>query len=297
MNEDRSSPAPAEGRTRSWLERLSQAFNGEPKDRQALLEIIRDAHQREVIDRDACEMIEGVLEVSGSQVRDIMVPRAQIDVVNRDARFGDILAAVIESAHSRFPVIGESRDEVIGILLAKDLLPYTMGGREFSIRDVLRPALFVPESKRLNVLLREFRSSRNHMAIVVDEYGGVSGIVTIEDVLEEIVGEIHDEYDVEEDEDEIESGPDGSHLLRALTPIEDFNQEFNARLSNEEFDTIGGLLMGACGHLPKVGELIDLGGFRFEVMEADNRRLHKLRVERLPNREQESAGDEDVDGG
>ncbi len=282
MNEDRPSSA-QEGKSKTWLERIGQALSSEPKDRDELVELLRDAHSRELLDGDALEMIEGVLEVSELQVRDIMIPRSQMVVVERDVPPEEFLPIVIESAHSRFPVIGDNRDEVVGILLAKDLLPYfaAENGREqFNIRDVLRPAVFIPESKRLNVLLREFRASRNHMAIVVDEYGGVAGLVTIEDVLEQIVGEIEDEHDVEEDT-YIVAHADGGYTVKALAPIEDLNEQLGTAFSDEEFDTVGGLVMNAFGHLPKRGETVDLDGFRFKVMRADRRRIHLLLANKL----------------
>ena len=267
------------GHQRSWLERISHALMGEPKDREQLVELLHDAQQRGLLDPDALAMIEGVLQVSEMQVRDIMVPRAQMAVVERDAPLEQILPLVIESAHSRFPVIGDNRDEVVGILLAKDLLAY--GGPEgpkiFNVRDLLRPAAFIPESKRLNVLLKEFRASRNHMAIVVDEYGGVAGLVTIEDVLEQIVGEIVDEHDIEEDA-YIKKHNDNVFAVKALTPIEEFNTYFYASFSDEEFDTIGGLVMQRFGRLPRRGEVITIDRFRFKVLNADSRRIHLLQV-------------------
>jgi len=268
---------------RSWLDRLSQAFSAEPRNRQDLIEILRDAQQRHLLDADALVMIEGVLEVSEMQVRDIMIPRSQMVVVERDAGLHQILPIITESAHSRFPVIGENRDEVIGILLAKDLLPYFMDGGEsgFNVRDILRPAVFIPESKRLNVLLKEFRASRNHIAIVVDEYGGVAGLVTIEDVLEQIVGEIADEHDVE-DELFIMKHSDSRFTVKALTPIEEFNEYFGMAFSDEEFDTIGGLVMREFGHLPRRGETRQIGRLRFKVLHADSRRLHLLQLTVLP---------------
>jgi magnesium and cobalt transporter len=270
---------PSEPAQRSWLERLGLAFSGEPQDREQLVELLRDAQRRNLLDIDALAMIEGVLQVSEMQVRDIMVPRSQMVVVERDVPPEEFLPVIIESAHSRFPVIGESRDEVIGILLAKDLLAYFSAGRKgaFQVRDVLRPAVFIPESKRLNVLLKEFRASRNHMAIVVDEYGGVSGLVTIEDVLEQIVGEIEDEHDVEE-ENYIIKHSDISYTVKAITPIEEFNKQFGTDFSDEEFDTIGGLVVHDFGRLPKRGEGMNLGRLRLRVLRADNRRLHLLRV-------------------
>jgi magnesium and cobalt transporter len=265
--------------SRSWLERLSFALLGEPKDREQLVELLRDAQQRELLDPEALTMIEGVLQVAEMQVRDIMVPRAQMAVVERDAALDKILPIVIESAHSRFPVIGDNRDEVVGILLAKDLLAYygQDNAKNFNVRDILRPAVFIPESKRLNVLLKEFRASRNHMAIVVDEYGGVAGLVTIEDVLEQIVGEIVDEHDIEEDA-YIKKHNDNVYAVKALTPIEEFNHYFFAEFSDEEFDTIGGLVMNRFGRLPRRGEVISIDRFRFKILNADSRRIHLLQV-------------------
>jgi magnesium and cobalt transporter len=265
--------------SRSWLERLSFALLGEPKDREQLVELLRDAQQRNLLDPDALAMIEGVLQVAEMQVRDIMVPRAQMVVVERDAPLDNILPVVTESAHSRFPVIGENRDEVVGILLAKDLLAYCGpdGAKDFSVRDILRPAVFIPESKRLNVLLKEFRASRNHMAIVVDEYGGVAGLVTIEDVLEQIVGEIVDEHDIEEDA-YIKKHNDNVYAVKALTPIEEFNNYFSSSFSDAEFDTIGGLVMQRFGRLPRRGEVISIDRFRFKVLNADSRRIHLVQV-------------------
>ena len=265
--------------SRSWFERLSLALLGEPKDREQLVSLLRDAQQRNLLDPDALAMIEGVLQVSEMQVRDIMVPRAQMVVVERDARLSEILPLVTESAHSRFPVIGESRDQVVGVLLAKDLLTYFgPGGDEaFNVRDILRPAVFIPESKRLNILLKEFRASRNHMAIVVDEYGGVAGLVTIEDVLEQIVGEIVDEHDIEDDT-YIKRHNDNVYAVKALTPIDEFNSYFNSSFSDEEFDTIGGVVMQRFGRLPRRGEAITIERFRFKVLNADSRRLHLLQV-------------------
>ena len=252
---------------------------GEPKDREQLVELLRDAQQRDLLDTDALAMIEGVLQVAEMQVRDIMVPRAQMTVVERDATLEKILPVIIESAHSRFPVIGDNRDEVVGILLAKDLLAYSGpdGAKNFSVRDILRPAVFIPESKRLNVLLKEFRASRNHMAIVVDEYGGVAGLVTIEDVLEQIVGEIVDEHDIEEDA-YIKKHNDNVYAVKALTPIEEFNDYFYSKFSDEEFDTIGGLVMQRFGRLPRRGEVITIDRFRFKVLNADSRRIHLMQV-------------------
>ena len=265
--------------SRSWFEKISQALTGEPRDRDQLVELLRDSEQRNLLDADSLAMIEGVMHVSEMHVRDIMVPRSQMEVVKRDVMPAEFLPVIIESGHSRFPVIGENRDEVVGIILAKDLLPYLASGSQgkFDFRDIMRSPLFIPESKRLNVLLKEFRSNRNHMAIVVDEYGGTSGLVTIEDVLEQIVGEIEDEYDVD-DESYIMKYSNEHYSVKALTPIDEFNEYFEASLNEEEFDTIGGLVMQGFGHLPKRGEFVDIENFRFKVLRADNRRIHLLQL-------------------
>lgn len=296
MSDDRTGE---DGRPRNWLERLGQILQSEPRDKEELLQLLNDAQQRALLDHDAVSMIEGVMEVSEMQVRDIMVPRSQMEVIERGARLADFLPVIIDSSHSRFPVIGESRDEVVGIILAKDLLPFVASdeGTEFNIREILRPAMIVPESKRLNVLLREFQTSRNHMAIVVDEYGGVAGLVTIEDVLEQIVGEIEDEHDVDDDEHNILPAEEGRYTVRALTAIEDFNEHFGTSFSDEEFDTVGGLVMNAFGHMPKRTEQIVLGDWRFTVQRADNRRIYQLEVEPAPRQADEdgaSGSDDEV---
>ncbi|MCZ8133285.1 MAG: CBS domain-containing protein [Steroidobacteraceae bacterium] len=270
-----------------WLERLRARMSGEPQDREQLLEDMREAASRGLVDADSLEMIEGVLEVSDLHARDIMVPRSQMTVLERDADPESLVPVVVESGHSRFPVIGDDRDEVVGILLAKDLLRYYAEGgpdeggprnqKNFDIREVLRPAVFVPESKRLNVLLKEFRKNRHHMAIVVDEYGGVAGLVTIEDVIEQIVGDIADEYDVEEDLPIRREG-ERQYTVRALTRIEEFNEYFGAEFSDEEFDTVGGLVAHAFGRLPRRGETTRIEDFEFRVLRADRRRIELLRV-------------------
>jgi magnesium and cobalt transporter len=267
------------GATGRWFRRITDTLSGEPRDREHLSEMLAHAKERGIIDADAFQMLEGVLEVLELQVRDIMVARSQMVIVNRDDAPEEILPTVIESGHSRFPVIGEDRDQIVGILLAKDLLRYFVeGGKEnFDIKECLRPVAFIPESKRLNVLLKEFRVSHHHMAIVVDEYGGVSGLVTIEDVLEQIVGDIGDEYDVDEDLDIRREG-ERQFSVRAQTPIEDFNNYFGTNFSDEEFDTIGGLAMNFLGRLPRRGESFTLGGHEFKVLRADRRRLDQLRV-------------------
>ena len=265
--------------TGRWLKRLTQGLAAEPQDREELRAVLRDAGERGLVDGDALSMIEGVLEVSDLQVRDIMVPRAQMVFIRRDERAASILPVVVESGHSRFPVMDEDRDDIVGILLAKDLLRLTVEKRErFDIREFMRPALFVPESKRLNVLLREFRRNRNHMALVVDEYGGVSGLVTIEDVIEQIVGEIDDEFDVEDDHN-IRRDAERQFTVRGVTRIAEFNEYFGARLSEEEgFDTVAGLIMKQLGHLPRRGESATIDGFEFRVLRADRRRIEALRV-------------------
>lgn len=274
MSEDRSTNG-----HKTWLDKLTQAFVHEPKNRQELLELLREAHSNEVLDIEALSIIEGALQVSDMQVRDIMIPRSQMITIKSTQTPREFLPMVIEAAHSRFPVIGDSVDDVLGILLAKDLLTLLLQDdtERFSIKEILRPATCVPESKRLNVLLKEFRATRNHMAIVIDEYGGVSGLVTIEDVLEQIVGDIEDEHDVDEDS-HIKPLPSGDYLVKGLTPIEDFNEHFATEFSDEEFDTVGGLVMNAFGHMPKRNEVAELSGFRVRVLNADSRRVHLLRV-------------------
>jgi len=264
---------------RSWFNRIGQAFSGEPQDRDELVQVLRDAQHRGLLDADVLAILEGALHVSELQVRDIMIPRSQMVVVSADAPVEEIINEVVESGHSRFPVVGDSRDEVKGILLAKDLLAYfaVEGDRALDLGDAMRPVVYIPESKRLNMLLAEFRANRNHMAIVVDEYGGVAGLVTIEDVLEQIVGEIDDEHDAEQ-ERYIRRLDNGEFTVKALTPIEDFNASFGTSFSDEEFDTVGGLLIKAFGHLPKRGEAMDIEGVHFRVLRADQRRVHLLRV-------------------
>jgi magnesium and cobalt transporter len=265
----------------SWLERLTKILSGGPRDRQQIVDTLREWEERNLLDPDSLAMIEGALLISEMQVRDIMVPRVQMVVVKYDVPLRQILKIAIESGHSRFPVVGDDPNEVDGILLAKDLLGYfsSTGDREFEIKDIMRPAIFVPESKRLNVLLREFRISRNHMAIVVDEYSNVAGLVTIEDIIEEIVGDIEDEHDIAE-EHYIRQHGRNRYTVQALTPIDEFNEYFKASLSSAEYDTIGGLVLKAFGHLPKRGETIDLAGFHIKVLRADKRRIHLLRVMR-----------------
>jgi len=267
------------GTTGKWIRRITESLSGEPRDLAELSETLETAAERGLIDNDALDMLEGVLEVAELQVRDIMVPRSQMTVIERDATPEEILPIVIESGHSRFPAIGDDRDQIVGVLLAKDLLRYfSEGGQEdFDIKECLRPAVFIPESKRLNVLLKEFRANHNHMAFIVDEYGGVAGLVTIEDVLEQIVGDIGDEYDVDEDLDIRKEGS-RQFTVKAQTRIEDFNEYFATKFSDEEFDTIGGLVMSNLGRLPRRGEAFAFGGFDFKVLRGDRRRLDVLRV-------------------
>ncbi|HET9670990.1 MAG TPA: transporter associated domain-containing protein [Casimicrobiaceae bacterium] len=265
----------------SLLERLSAFLTREPEDRDDLVEVLRGAFEHRLIDADALSMIEGVLSVSETTVRDIMIPRAQMDCVSIDDSPPEFMPLIIETKHSRFPVIGESKDDIVGILLAKELLNYYLDPEAFNLRETLRPAVFVPESKRVNVLLREFRANRNHIAIVVDEYGGVSGLVTIEDVLEQIVGDIEDEYDFDESEDNIIPEANGRFRIKAQTEIADFNAQFGTQYEDEEFDTIGGLVLKAFGRLPKRGEATTIGPFRFRVLRADSRRIHTLQAERI----------------
>ena len=266
----------------SWLERLSTLLLREPEDREELVALLHSAFERNLLDAEALAMIEGVLEVSELAVRDVMVPRSQMDVVSVDDAVETFLPYVMETAHSRFPVIGDSKDEVLGILLAKDLLSYFADRDAFDLRDSLRPAVFIPESKRLNVLLREFRQTRNHMAIVVDEYGGVAGLITIEDVLEQIVGDIEDEYDFDETESHIVPGKNGRWRVKAITELDDFNDYFHTGFAGDGIDTVSGLVVNELGHLPKRGETVDRQGWRFTVLRADSRRVQMLLVEKLP---------------
>lgn len=272
--------------SKGWLDKIVQTFNGEPKNKDALVELIADAQQREVIDPQTREMIEGVMGVNEMRVRDIMIPRAQMMTINVDESVEEFLPVMLESAHSRFPVINEDKDHIEGILLAKDLLAYAfIPGKEFHLKDVLRTAVIVPESKRVDTLLKEFRQQRYHMAIVVDEYGGVSGLVTIEDILEIIVGEIEDEHDVEDNEsDDMRPLNTYTYSVKALTPIEDFNEFFETKYSEEDADTIGGIVLKAFGHMPKTEDEIEIDGVLFKITNSDKRRLLQLKVT-LPNKE------------
>ena len=276
MSEDRFGNEPGD---RSWLEKIALLFSSEPHNRKDLEGVLAIAAENEVIDQDARSIMEGAMKVSDMQARDIMIPRAQMVVIKAESTLEEILPQIIRSAHSRYPVVGESPDDIQGILLAKDLLPELLNKdhSEFRMQTLLRPTVVVPESKRLNVLLREFRENRNHMAIVIDEYGGVAGLVTIEDVLEEIVGDIEDETDVDED-NFIRKISDDDFFIKALTPIEDFNEYFRTAFSDEEFDTIGGLVIQAFGHMPARNEVTRIENFEFKVINADQRKIHSLRM-------------------
>ncbi len=308
MSEEQSGGAVADNGQQhdSWLGRLTQSllnkpFSSVPKDREQLAAVLRDAEKEGLLNHDALAMIEGVLTVADMQVRDVMVPRSQMIVVEESASPDTFLPVVIESAHSRFPVVGDSRDEIVGILLAKDLLAYigerdaqpTEGSdRHFRLNDLLRPAVFIPESKRLNILLKDFRANRNHMAIVVDEYGGVAGLVTIEDVLEQIVGDIEDEHDFADDAFIVKHS-EQQFTLKALTPIDEFNEYFESELSDDDVDTVGGLLMREFGRMPERDEQCTIGRFEFKVLRADSRRIHLLQLNVLPEDDVESPSESD----
>ena len=276
MNEDQSGNGSGK---KTWVEKIGQAFTHQPRDRDQLQELLKEACNVGILDADVLAMMEGALEVSETQVRDAMIPRSQMVVVHADAPLEEFLPQIVESGHSRFPVIGEDKDEVVGILLAKDLLPHVVpGGKPIDLGTTIRPAVVIPESKRLNVLLRDFRISHNHMAIVVDEYGGVSGLITIEDVLEEIVGEIDDEYD-EEEEAFIQESGDKTYIVQSLTPIDEFNDTFDSDFSDDDYGTVGGLLLAQFGRVPEFGDVVMLGDrFEFRVVKANNRRIITLEM-------------------
>lgn len=282
MSDDR----PASQPSRSWLDRIIGAFSGdneEPSSRDELISFLKEASSRLSLDQDGLTIIEGAFDISTMQAREAMVPRSQIVAIQADHSPDQCLPIIRETAHSRYPVIDDNLDEVVGVLLVKDMLPLILQDSEererFRLREVLRPALFIPESKRLNNLLREFRDTRNHMAIVVDEYGGTAGIITIEDILEQIVGDIEDEHDIDE-EDDIRDLGNGTYAVKALTPIDDFNERFETTFSDEEFDTVGGLVMQRFGHLPARNESTELEHWRFTVMNADSRRIRWLQAAR-----------------
>jgi len=279
ITEDR---ADHDSNDKSWIDKIALLFSSEPRNREDLEDVLEIAAENEVIDEDARSIMEGALKVTDMQTRDIMIPRAQMMVIKAEATLEDILPQIIRSAHSRYPVIDDNPDDILGILLAKDLLPQILDPdkENFKIEDMLRPSMVVPESKRLNVLLREFRENRNHMAIVIDEYGGVAGLVTIEDVLEEIVGEIEDETDAQADRF-IRQIDSDDYMVKALTRIDDFNDYFNSTFSDEEFDTIGGLVIHAFGHMPARNEVTTIDNFEFKVINADQRKIHSLRMRQL----------------
>jgi magnesium and cobalt transporter len=272
-----------------WLERLTHFLLREPENRGDLVEILHSAYERNLLDADALGMIEGVLCVGEMQVRDVMVTRSQMDVIDVSDTLEAIVAFVIASGHSRFPVVDGGKDHVLGILLAKDLLQ-CFAGTEFDLRDMLRPAVFIPESKHLNVLLKDFRNNRNHMALVVDEYGGVAGLVTIEDVVEQIVGDIEDEFDYDENEDNLLQDRRGNWRVKGITPIADLNATLNTHFSDEEFDTVAGLVVSRFGHLPKRGETVQIANLRCQILRADSRRIHSILIEVLPEPEMQDNG-------
>ena len=276
MTDDQSTIDP---RAKSWIDKIAQVFSDEPTDTKSLLELLRNAEQDQVLDADTLGIIEGALQVSSMQVRDIMIPRSQVVTVAADLSLNEILDSVSKASHSRFPVVGENVDNVMGILLAKDLLPLVLNGNQekFNIKDIVRPATFVPESKRLNILLKEFRETRQHMAIVIDEYGSVCGVVTIEDVLEQIVGEIEDEFDVDDDS-YIKKFDEQNYIVKALTPVDEFNEYFETDFSDQEFTTIGGLVLQEFGHIPERGEMIMIGDFSVIILNADSRQIKLLKV-------------------
>lgn len=295
MSEEQPSNSEKEIKSqRSWVERLGQALQGELKDREQLTIVLNEALKNNIIDQDAFGMIDGALQVAEMQVRDIMLPRSQMVVLEMDSSEEELMDTVIVSAHSRFPVVADSKDEVVGILLAKDLLPHLVNDKDnkLNVRDVLRPAVFVPESKRLNVLLKEFRSTRNHIAIVVDEYGGVAGMVTIEDVLEQIVGEIEDEHDFDEDAFIFEHTKDHA-TVKAITPIDDFNEHFETKFSNDEFDTIGGIVMNALGYVPKRGESVVISNLDFKILRSSTRRIDLLEISHTSEKVATDSADDD----
>jgi len=277
MSKDKPPPSNAK---RSWWKQLKTTLSNSPRDSQALIEILRDSESRNILNPDVLVMLEGAIHVSEMQVRDIMVPRVQMTVINHDAEPEDMSNVLIDSGHSRFPVLSDDQNDVLGILLAKDLLSYFVDNdaEEFEIKELMRPAVFIPESKRLNVLLRDFRTNRNHMAIVVNEYG-IAGLVTIEDVIEEIIGEIEDEHDIDEEE-YIRWHGRNRYTVEGFTPIHDFNDYFGTKLEDHDYDTVGGLIVNAFGRLPKRGELIEFEGYNVKVLRADKRRVHLLRFEK-----------------
>lgn len=276
-------------KSRSWLERLTAMLAREPQNRDQLTELLRDAEENKILSAEMLGMMERILQVSEMQVREVMVPKAQMIMIEKDSNLDELLPIVIESGHSRFPVFDPIGGDIIGVILAKDILKYVCNKNtnEFNIATIVRPPIFTPQSKRLDILLREFRINRNHLAIVLDEYGHVAGLVTIEDVLEQIVGEIEDEYDYEEDDVYIKKHADDTHIVKAQTPIDEFNEYFHTSYSDEEYDTIGGIILQNLGHLPKRGESTKLGGLRFKVLHSDNRRIYLLEVKKIKRKKKE----------
>ena len=276
MTDDQSSIDP---RPKSWIDKIAQVFSDEPTDTKSLLELLRNAEQDQLLDADALTIIEGALQVSSLQVRHIMIPRSQVVNVPAKLSPNEIIHLVTKASHSRFPVTGETVDDVMGILLAKDLLPLILNSQieELDIKNIVRPATFVPENRRLNIMLKEFRETRQHMAIVIDEYGSVSGVVTIEDVLEQIVGEIEDEYDVD-DESYITKFDDENHIVKAITPMDEFNEYFGTKFTDQEFTTVGGLVLQQIGHIPERGETINIGPFLITVLNSDSRQIKLIKV-------------------
>lgn len=288
MIDDPADNKPPVNKGRSWMERLTALIGREPKNRDELRELLRDAEDRDVLSAEMLGMIERILQVSEMQVREVMVPKSKMVVVQKTNNLEELLPIIIESGHSRFPVMDDSGDDIIGILLAKDLLQYYFKKEKshFLMTDILRPAMFTPQSKRLDILLREFRANRNHLAIVLDEYGHIAGLVTIEDVLEQIVGEIEDEYDIDEEHSQIKQLDDGACIVKAATSVKEFNEHFHAHFSDEEFETIGGIVMHGFGHLPQRGETIKLENFRFKVLHSDNRRIYLLEVKAVKKKKE-----------
>ncbi|NQZ33452.1 MAG: CBS domain-containing protein [Oceanospirillaceae bacterium] len=277
MTEDRPE------KPRSIFGRIAQALSFDPKTKQEVLDVIEEAVEDNLLDSEALSIIKGAMQVADLQVRDIMVPRSKMVVVEADQTLKEFLPTIISSAHSRFPVIGKSPDEIIGVLLAKDLLPNLLDKNEteFTVQDKLRKVTFIPESKRLNILLKEFRATRSHLAIVVDEYGGIAGLITIEDVLEQIVGEIEDEHDAIDDDGNIRPFDDNAYLVKALTELEDFDEYFGTKFNSYQFNTVGGIVTKRFGHLPQKDEEIEIDGFKFKVLSSENRRIRLLQVERM----------------
>ena len=269
-----------------WFEHIGSLLMRQPEDREQLVALLHSAYERDLLDADALTMIEGVMHVSEMQVRDIMIPRSNMDTIDISEKPAEFIPFVIEKGHSRFPVTDGSKDQIIGILLAKDLLRYYSEEESFNVREMLRPAVFIPESKRLDILLKDFRSNRNHIAIVVDEYGGVAGLVTIEDVLEQIVGDIEDEYDFDENEANIAAETNGHYRVKAITEVASFNETLGAMFSDQDFDTIGGIVTNKFGRMPKNGESVIIDHYRFTVLRADSRRLHLLKVEKIGTTDQ-----------